>query len=276
MNKQVQQMWQRRLNRNLFTLFIRLVPQSYQNALLRELCKRDPGTLNPLYQFMDYPKHEIFVYQGIRKLSCQKEPETVRWLENYIKPGQVLFDVGANIGAYSLIAAKYHKGTVKVYAFEPAFQNYSILVKNILQNDCSEIIFSLNAPLDEAETLATFNYSSIEEGSACHAFGDPIDYKGESFQPVFKQLAMSNTIDRLVQHYGLPRPNHMKLDVDGLELKILKGAKTTISGDYFKSLLVEVSERFDLEELSSFLRVCGLHFSEKYDHPATSNYIYIR
>lgn len=266
----------RRLNRNLFTLFTILVPQSYQSALLRALCNRDLGTVKSLYELMDYPKHKIFIYQGIRKLSCQKEPETVRWLENYIKPGQVLFDVGANIGAYSLIAAKYHKGTVKVYAFEPAFQNYSILVKNILQNDCSEIIFPLNAPLDEAETLATFNYSSIEEGSACHAFGESIDYKGESFQPVFKQLAMSTTIDRLVQHYGLPRPNHIKLDVDGLELKILQGSKATISGDWFQSLLVEVGDRFGLDKISSLLEDSGLRFADKYDLQGASNCIFIR
>lgn len=276
MNKQVQHMLYKRLSRNLFTLFTILVPQRYQSALLRELGNRDLETVKSLYGLMDYTNYKILVYQEIRKFSRRQEPETVRWVENYIKPGQVFFDVGSNIGAYSLIAAKYHKGTVKVYAFEPAFQNFPILVKNILRNNCSEIVFPLNVPLDEVETLATFNYSSLEEGSALHAFGDPIDYKGESFQPIFKQLAMSTTIDRLVQHYGLPRPNHIKLDVDGLELKILKGAKTTISGDYFKSLLVEVSERFDLEELSSFLRVCGLNFSEKYDHPATSNYIYIR
>ena len=276
MNEELRQMLYSRLRRSLFVVFNTLVPKSYQIELLRVLAQRHEIVMKPPYQLMDYSEHEIFVCRGIRANSCKREPETVEWVENYIKPGQVFFDVGSNIGTYSLIAAKYHKGTVKVYAFEPAFQNFPILIKNILRNNCGEIVFPLNVPLDEVDTLATFNYSSLEEGSALHAFGDPIDYKGEAFQPIFKQLAMSTTIDRLVQHYGLLRPNHIKLDVDGLELKILKGAKTTISGDYFKSLLVEVSERFDLEELSSFLRVCGLHFSEKYDHPATSNYIYIR
>ena len=265
-----------KLKRALVTLFFESVPPRYQSALLRELRKRELEIAKPVYHKLDYPKHEIYVHQGIRANSCQREPETVRWVENYIKPGQVLFDIGANIGAYSLIAAKYHQGTVKVYAFEPAFQTFPLLVKNILKNDCGKVIFPLNMPLGEVQTLSAFNYKSLKEGKSGHAFGDPVDYRGEVYSPVFSQLALATTIDRLVQEYNLPKPNHIKLDVDGLEFQILKGAKTTISGEGFESLLVEVGDRFDLNELSSFLQACGLQLSEVYKHPETFNYIFKR
>ena len=59
-----------------------------------------------------------------------KEPDTIQWLQA-MKPGEVLYDVGANIGQYSIYAAK--RG-VKVFAFEPESQNYALLCKNIVLN----------------------------------------------------------------------------------------------------------------------------------------------
>jgi len=78
---------------------------------------------------LDYGPRQImmnvdsdFEYQ-VRLKSCRKEPETVNWIETFFKEGQVLYDIGANIGAYTLVAASFFDGKLRVYAFEPAFQN---------------------------------------------------------------------------------------------------------------------------------------------------------
>ena len=63
-----------------------------------------------------------------RHLPCHKEPETCKWIDDYVKPGEVFFDVGACAGGYSFIAEL--KGA-KVYAFEPAPH---LIKKNIEMN----------------------------------------------------------------------------------------------------------------------------------------------
>src|SRR5688572_2023380 len=63
-----------------------------------------------------------------------KEPDTIAWI-NRMKPGDVLFDVGANMGQYSLLAAQ--RG-VRVHAFEPEAQNFALLVRNIIVNNLTD------------------------------------------------------------------------------------------------------------------------------------------
>ena len=52
-----------------------------------------------------------------------KEPDTVEWINRYVKPGDVFYDIGANLGLYSILAAKLLQGRGKVYRFEPESQN---------------------------------------------------------------------------------------------------------------------------------------------------------
>jgi len=59
--------------------------------------------------------------QEVKRLTaCAKEPWTIEWIETWLGPGETLYDIGANVGAYSLVAAEQHGGDVSVVAFEPA------------------------------------------------------------------------------------------------------------------------------------------------------------
>lgn len=69
------------------------------------------------YGELDYNKGKFYMFDSIRTHSYAKEPETVRWIETFNKK-DIAYDIGANVGAYSLIMSKYSK---EVYAFEPAF-----------------------------------------------------------------------------------------------------------------------------------------------------------
>src|SRR6187455_11828 len=64
-----------------------------------------------------------------------KEPDTIEWIGSF-QPGEVLVDIGANVGMYSIWAAKTRG--VRVYAFEPESQNYALLYKNIVLNNLSQ------------------------------------------------------------------------------------------------------------------------------------------
>jgi len=192
------------------------------------------------YELSSYDKHEIFMYGGIRKDSAtRKELETVKWIET-MTPGDRLFDVGANIGAYSLIAAA---NGMKVYAFEPSATNFVVLLKNIIKNKFESDIIPLSVPLAEKSSLDYFNYYDLSAGASIHVFGEPIDYTGSEFKPVFRQLTMSSTIDDLVFTYGVEGPTHLKIDVDGNELQILKGAKRVLATDDLQTICIEVMEK---------------------------------
>jgi FkbM family methyltransferase len=76
-----------------------------------------------------------------------KEPQTCEWIKSEVKAGQVFYDIGANIGIYSILAAKYVGGLGRVYAFEPHNANFSRLLDNIAANGLGEIVVPCNLAL---------------------------------------------------------------------------------------------------------------------------------
>jgi len=218
---------------------------------------------------LDYAPHEIFLHvdsqteYDTRLHSCQKEPDTVDWIERFMKPGDVFYDVGANIGAYSLVAAKCFAGAVKVYAFEPAFQNFSQLCRNILLNHCQEIVVPLSVALSGRTRIDTFNHRDLTPGGALHTLGEAIDYKGDPFQPALTQPVISYRIDDLIEQFKLPAPNHIKIDVDGKELAVLQGAAQTLASNALRSIVVE------LEEGDNEARICEFVISKGFQLEAS-------
>jgi FkbM family methyltransferase len=188
---------------------------------------------------LDYPKHPLYLCDNIRITSCQKEPDTIKWIETFDK-NDVAFDVGANVGAYSLVMSLYAK---KVFAFEPSVTTFGLLCKNILTNvqrqTIKNEIVPLNIALSDQTKLETFNYEGTRPGQSDHQLGRTVDCQGKTFNPKFSQQLLSITIDQFVEIFKIDPPNHIKIDVDGIELAVLKGANKTLSHPNVKSILVE-------------------------------------
>jgi len=217
---------------------------------------------------MDYDKQDIFLYidspveSEFRLKSCFHEPETVKWIEKFLKKDETIFDVGANIGAYSLIMAKVHKGKNKVYAFEPNFTSYNKLCKNIILNNCDESIFPFQLALSEKYGIDTLNYSSFEVGSAYHTIGDNRFLKSS---PKYRQPIITYSIDKFISDFKLSIPQHIKIDVDGLEYDILRGAIKTLSSKSFRTLNVEIDENSkNSQKIITFVKSLGFTFYQKY------------
>jgi len=242
------------------------------------LCKILPDRLllflrsnTKLIKKMDYQHGGIFlnidseVEYNIRLCSCAKEPETIEWIQTFFKEGDVFYDIGANVGAYALVAAEFFKGNVRVYAFEPSFMTFKELCTNIHLNNCQESIVALQVALSDRTAIDVLNYSNLTPGGALHALGESIDYKGDVFHPVFRQTVLSYTVDDLIKEFGLPVPNHIKIDVDGIELRIIKGARETLRNSVVKSVIVEVEEGDEeSRRIREFLEDKGLKFHSKY------------
>lgn len=233
-----------------------------------------------LIKRMDYPKEDIFldissqIEYRVRLRSCEKEPETVEWIEESFKTGDVFYDIGANIGAYSLVAAKYLKGTITIYAFEPSFLNYAQLSKNIFINKCQDSVIPLNVALSDKTTIGSFHHQNLVPGGALHSLGKAVDHKNDAFVPVFTQSVLSYTIDDFIKGFNIPLPDHIKLDVDGIELSILKGAKETCFGSQLRSILIEMNR--DKDRIIAYLAQWGFRVSSHYPPAYTGNYIFVR
>ena len=194
---------------------------------------------------LDYNRHKILLHVDsttslYRTLSCRKEPETVRWIEEYIRPGEVLYDVGANVGAYSLVASKYCGGDVRVFAFEPSFATYYELCRNVILNRCQSSIFPQMMCLTDSPGLVVFNYSSLEGGTAYHTVGTT-GHSASGDAAVYQQQVLGYSIDFLVERFGFPAPHHIKIDVDGIEGSILRGATKTFQSGVVRTVQLESS-----------------------------------
>jgi FkbM family methyltransferase len=166
-----------------------------------------------------------------------KEPETIAWIDSF-NTGDILFDIGANVGVYSLYAAT--RG-VTVYSFEPESLNYAILNRNIYINSLQDKISSFNIALSDANKIDYLYLNAFCAGNALHSFGKNVDFKRETFIPDFKQTALSFTLDFFIKTYRIPFPTHLKIDVDGLERLIINGSMGTIADPRLSSVLVELN-----------------------------------
>jgi len=176
------------------------------------------------------------------KSFSNKEPNTLGWLDDVMKEGDVLYDIGANIGQYSLYPAKKLSGKCQIYAFEPEALNFAKLNINISLNDLSGCIKAYPIALSGKDQISDFYINKMGYGQALHHLGKNVDNMNKSFEPEHVQGAISLTLDSLVYDYSLKCPNHIKLDIDGLEKEIIEGGKQTLSRPEVKSVLVEVSK----------------------------------
>jgi FkbM family methyltransferase len=168
-----------------------------------------------------------------------KEPETIEWIDGF-EENSVFWDIGANVGVYSLYAGL--KKGVEVMAFEPATPNLYVLNRNIEINQLGEKIIALGIAFNDITCLDQFYMSNTEIGSAIHSFSQTTDWQGKSFTPKFKQGVIGFSIDEFIRKFSPQFPTHIKIDVDGIENKIVEGGRETIADSRLKSMLVELDE----------------------------------
>lgn len=167
---------------------------------------------------------------------ADKEPETLDWLDSRLRSGDVLFDVGANVGLYSIYAAKRQAGC-RVYAFEPAAPNIERLCRNVEANGLSNVVPCTFA-LSNETGFSLLHLSSLEKGAALHALNGEHDLV-PACGPALRQGVFAVTLDEAVARFGLPRPTLLKLDVDGIEEKIAAGGAALLASPSLRSVLIE-------------------------------------
>lgn len=171
-----------------------------------------------------------------------KEPETIEWLDR-MTPDDVLFDIGANIGLFSLYASV--GAGCRVFAFEPEARNFGLLNDNIGLNKIGDRCLAYCVGISDRSGFSTILLTQEALGSSGHqvqgALVGSIDISGRSTRP---QGIQTVTLDDLVHVHELPMPSHIKIDVDGLEHAIVAGGQKVLADPRLKSVMIELSLNF--------------------------------
>lgn len=175
-----------------------------------------------------------------------KEPETLEWINNFKKKKFIFWDIGANVGLYSIYAAVKHSKCT-VISFEPSTSNLRILSRNIFINKLCKKIFIFNNPLVDDKNANKFldmNESEFIEGHALNTFGKKINFEGKALKSKMKYKLFGTSINHILKNKYLSLPDYIKIDVDGIEHLILQGGDKFLKNKKIKSLLVEINENF--------------------------------
>lgn len=206
----------------------------------------------------------FFDCQNIREYSrCVKmfikEPGTCEWIKSNLLPGQVFYDVGANIGVYTVLSAFITGENGRVYAFEPHSANFSRLLNHIKSNNLGGIVYPVNLALNNQSGIFPFFHDNLDSGAS----NSQLDAKGSKIQDPSRprsccsELKLALSIDDLIYTYSFDPPHHIKIDVDGNEMKIIHGMSKLLKSESKPiTLQVEIHEETE-NDLMGLMREHG-------------------
>lgn len=210
--------------------------------------------------------YRLYAENDLEKYRAQsffeKEPETVAWIQTLVEPEDVFWDIGANIGLYAIYTGLRHPEAT-VYAFEPFRRNYVRLCQNIALNETTNV-HPFHLAIDNAEALASLFIHDTRCGGSGSQVGHDTDERGERFAPTSVEQVLSIDVDTLARQFGFAAPNHLKIDVDGNEPRIIDGMQQTLRHPELKSILVEINNSAgSADPVCQSIEAAGFH----QDHP---------
>ena len=219
-----------------------------------------------------------------------KEPETLDWIDNFDNSKKFTFwDIGANIGLYSIYAALKH-GNCDVVSFEPSTSNLRTLSRNISINNLENRIKIFTNPLsNKTDEFSEMRETQFIEGGALNSFGENYNFEGKEFKSLMTYQLMGKSINSILDNKILEVPSYIKIDVDGIEHLILKGAEKYLNHNNLLSLSIEINEDFtkQFQEVlkimkdSNFKVLYKKHNEEMFKQGVSSyantyNYVFVR
>lgn len=179
-----------------------------------------------------------------------KEPETLAWISHFEENG-IFFDIGANIGLYSLFCAK-NKQKMKIFSFEPQLGTFSHLCRNILENDFRNVVpvYAGAGHVSQSKNFQINSVNKLASGSIPGSSGGffsgslnldllPID----SDKTNDETIIFSSILFKLDDFAGIVgAPAYVKIDTDGFEGEILAGMAKLLENKNLKSILIELDK----------------------------------
>ena len=201
---------------HMFRAVTRVLPDSWRKRLRTSLAavpsitagparglKFDSGDSNPAYA------------SGGNELPVQEA------IAASLGPGGVFFDIGANVGFFTVVAAHLVGPLGRVVAFEPVLTNVEHIRANVARNGMTQVTIVPKAVADRSGSATLLLAEYCGGAALATVAAAPPDQIGEAVVPVV-------AVDDLVQGGALPPPDVVKIDVEGAELSVLQGMAETL------------------------------------------------
>jgi FkbM family methyltransferase len=183
------------------------------------------------------------------------ERDNQRVFVDLVKPGDVVYDIGANVGFFSLLASRLAGRDGRVYAFEPVPSNLELLSRHVRMNGADNVEV---LPVAVAASSGVARFATAES-AAMGALAKDGDLSVRSV-----------ALDDLVNE--IRPPAFLKIDVEGAEGDVLHGARRML-GELHPSILLS-THGYERHELCwSFLKECGYDLQLLRDGAADGNYV---
>jgi len=162
---------------------------------------------------------------------------TLVWLWRDIAVGDVVYDIDAGVGAYGMLAAKYH-GAV-VVAFEPGYAAFKALCDNLHLNACDGLVLPISVALADFEGMGELKYPTGLGGWRGHSVRAATwkVKRSSGGEGSIKQPAYVTSLDAAISRYGLPAPHHLLLHNPQSVERVLSGAKGVLASDQLKTIV---------------------------------------
>ena len=247
----------------MITDVIRRVLRNYplihgRDRLTRLLCRTMPVAADVVVPFDDDISLRLAMDQSVSQQIYwfgDFEPRASRLFAQKVLPGMVVFDVGANIGSYTVLAAKRVGPAGRVYAFEPSSANFDMLSANVVLNEFEDRTRLYNMALWSAKGI--LNMVCPADGAFCSVGGPADTLVGRETETI-----ECTSVDAIVLAEKLERVDVIKIDAVGADFDVLKGAARTLQR-FGPDLLMELTDvalaRFGagIDEALAFLADLG-------------------
>jgi FkbM family methyltransferase len=207
----------------LYNIIAPMLRMLLANSITGKVIK---GTQLKLYY--ERSQHLGFLFSG----QIEYEKEFSSMVLEHLRPGNIVFEIGSNIGQYSMVMASKVGENGMVVCVEPDSDNFAFLSFNVLKNHCSNVRL-INAAVSDKEGYTTFYKDTITGGRMGSMFRQ---YSGTHFQGRSEEVK-TMTLQQLTDQYGTP--DFVKVDVEGAETLVFSDPVAIHEGTIF---LIEVRE----------------------------------
>ncbi len=174
------------------------------------------------------------------------ERHEIALLRQVLRPGDRFFDIGANIGFYTLTASRLVRPGGRVVAFEPASVAWQALTTNLSLNETDNVQSFRIALSDTAGQAQLYRRGEVADGGA--SLISRADYHDDS------EVVATMSLEQFLDRTGALTPNFIKIDVEGLEGKVLAGGQKIFHTQEAPLILIEMN---DPAEITAILQEAG-------------------
>ena len=168
------------------------------------------------------------------------EKETLSFFKKAIVPGDVVYDIGANIGFYSLYFSRLVGLNGQVHSFEPSAREFVALCENVSLNSIKNVYLNQLAISNETGYI---DMAVLEDSAygAYNTLGTP-KHRNVINQSYHHEIVRTITLDKYFCLFESKLPTFIKIDVEGAEMLVLEGGANMFSRDNAPTIVIEVCQ----------------------------------